>query len=365
MPNAIQIIFFAFMSSMLITFFAIPTLINIAEKKNLFDEPDERKKHKKKIPTLGGMAIFAGLIFSITFWTKFSIEPKIQYIITAITIMALIGMKDDIVGLSPFKKLMGQIFTAFVLVIWGDIRISSFFGIFGIYELPYIVSVLFTVFTMLVIINAFNLIDGIDGLSGSIALVTSLVFSTWFCMYNENSQMAVVGFAFAGSLIAFLRFNISPAKIFMGDTGSLLIGTILAVFAVEFIEINNTYRGDFFVNSAPVVAIGILILPLFDLLRVFSIRIYHKHSPLYPDRNHLHHLLVDMGMSHTPAMFILVILNIVIITISFVLQNIGIYLLGTIILLIMLIFTAILVNLKKKYDKKQIEYETNVFPNNN
>jgi len=341
------------MSAMLITFFSIPSLINIAEKKNLFDEPDERKKHKKKIPTLGGMGIFAGLIFAVTFWTRFNIDPKIQYLITAITIMALMGMKDDIIGLSPFKKLMGQIFTAFVLVIWGDIRISSFFGIFNLYDLPYIVSVLFTVFTMLVIINAFNLIDGIDGLSGTIAFVTALVFSTWFYMNDANSQLAVAGFAFTGALVGFLRFNISPAKIFMGDTGSLLIGTLLAVMAVEFIEINsNTPMGEYHINSAPVVAIGILIIPLFDLLRVFTIRILHEHSPLYPDRNHLHHLLVDMGLPHTGAMAILVSLNIFIITIAFVMQNAGIYLLGFTILTIMLVFAGILSYLKKQYNKQ-------------
>ncbi len=353
MSESIQYIFFSFMSSMLITFFSIPTLINIANKKNLFDVPDDdRKKHKKSIPTLGGIGIFAGVIFSITFWTNFAISPKVQYIITAITIMSFMGIKDDIIGLSPFKKLMGQIFTAFVLVIWGDIRISSFFGIFGINELPYIISVMFTIFTMLVIINSFNLIDGINGLSGSIGVVTTLVFSVWFYMYSENSQLAIIGFALVGSLISFLRYNISDAKIFMGDTGSLLLGTMLAVFAVEFIETNYHYTGIYHVDSAPVVAMGILIIPLYDLLRVFIIRAKNGHSPLYPDRNHMHHLLVDMGLSHTISTLILVSLNIFIIVFSFCFSFLGNYVLGAIILLLLIIFSTTLSKLKAKYNLK-------------
>ncbi len=330
----IEQIFYSFITSFSITFLAMPSIITVAKLKNLYDEPGGRKIHKTRIPNLGGIGILAGLIFSISFWVNFSLDAKIQYLITAITIMAFLGIKDDIVGLSPFKKFMGQIFTAFILVIWGDYRISSLYGIFNIGELPYIVSVLFTVLTIIIIINSCNLIYGINGLSGTIALLTSLIFGTWFYMVNPNSQLAIVAFALTGSLIAFLRFNVTPAKIFMGDTGSLILGVMLAVFAIEFIEINKTYRGVYYINSSPIVAIGILIIPLFDLLRSFSIRIYHKRSPFSADRNHLHHILVDLGLSHSFAVVVLLLFNIVIITFVFVFRNYGNYILGTAILLI-------------------------------
>jgi len=348
MPSTIEHIFFSFITAFGITFLSIPSLISVAKIKNLYDEPGERKVHTVSVPTLGGIGIFAGLIFTITFWTNFSLYPKIQYIITAITIMAFLGIKDDIVGLSPFKKLMGQVFTAFILVIWGDFRINSLYGIFNIGELPYIVSIFFTVFTILVIINSFNLIDGINGLSGSIGLLTSLIFGIWFYMVDPNSQLALVAFALAGALIAFLRFNVTPAKIFMGDTGSLLLGTVLAVFAIEFIDINNTYKGEFHIKSSPMVAIGILIIPLFDLLRSFSIRIFHKKSPFTADRNHMHHMLVDLGFSHTLSTVVLLGFNIAIITYAFVLQDIGSYLLGSSILLLAIIFSTILYKTSQK-----------------
>ena len=348
MPTSIEHIFFSFLTAFGITFLSIPSLINVAKIKNLYDEPGTRKVHIINIPTLGGIGIFAGLIFTITFWTNFSLYPKIQYIITAITIMAFLGIKDDIVGLSPFKKLMGQIFTAFILVIWGDFRINSLYGIFNIQELPYIISVLFTVFTILVIINSFNLIDGIDGLSGSIGLLTTLIFGIWFYMVDPNSQLAIVAFALAGSLIAFLRFNVMPAKIFMGDTGSLLLGTMLAVFAIEFIDINNTYTGAYHIKSSPIVAIGILIIPLFDLLRSFSIRIFHKKSPFTADRNHMHHILVDLGFNHTVSTLLLLLFNILIIIYVFSCQNLGSYLLGSSTLLMAIIFSIIIYKRSQK-----------------
>ncbi len=350
MTETIQSLILSFTTALAITFAVIPPLIRFAKNKNLYDEPDcDRKSHTIRTPTLGGIAIFAGVIFSISFWTKFIGFPEIQYIITATTIMAFIGIIDDIVGLSPFKKLMGQLFASFVIVIWGDIRISSLFGIFGIGELPYIVSIIFTIFTLLVIINSFNLIDGINGLSGSIGVLSSFVFGVWFYLYDDNSQYTIIAFALLGALIGFLRYNITPAKIFMGDTGSLLLGLFLGIFAIQFIEINSNYTGSFNVAPAtPIVAISIIIIPLFDLLRSFSIRLVHGRSPFKPDRNHMHHMLVDLGLSHTFSTGILMLYNIVIITIAFSFKNIGIYPLGFMILIISILFSGGLYYLVKR-----------------
>ena len=355
MTEPIQNLILSFISSLAITFFAIPPLISLAKSKNLYDVPDsDRKSHTINTPTLGGIAIFAGLIFSMTFWTNFAIFPEIQYIITALTIIAFIGIIDDLVGLSPFKKLMGQVFASFIIVIWGDMRIESLFNIFGVGELPYIISIFFTVFVLLIIINSFNLIDGINGLSASIGVVSTLVFGTWFYLVDDSSQLAIVAFGLLGALIAFLRYNITPAKIFMGDTGSLLLGLILGIFAIKFINVNLHYNGTYSVNSIPIVTMSILIIPLFDLLRSFSIRLANKRSPFRPDRNHMHHMLVDLGFSHIFATGILIIFNIAIIVIAFTLQDIGIYPLGFLILAISIIFSGTLYYLVKKKTKSSI-----------
>ena len=358
MTEPIQNLILSFVSALAITFFAIPPLISLAKAKNLYDVPDsDRVSHSVNTPTLGGIAIFAGLIFSMTFWTKFALFPDIQYIITAITIIAFIGIIDDLVGLSAFKKLMGQIFASFIIVIWGDIRIESLFGIFGIGEMPYIISILFTVFVLLIIINSFNLIDGINGLSASIGVISTFVFGVWFFLIDENSQLAIVAFGLIGALIGFLRYNVTPAKIFMGDTGSLLLGLILGIFAIKFIDLNlnynDSYDSSYRVNSIPIIAISILIIPLFDLLRSFSIRLIHKKSPFSPDRNHMHHMLIDLGFSHVFATGILILFNISIIIIAFTLQDIGIYALGFLILTISIIFSGILHYLSKKKEKNQ------------
>jgi len=351
--GTIDSLIFSFISSFAITYLAVPSIILVAKAKNLYDEPSERTSHYFKKPTLGGMAIFAGLIFSITFWTDFSQCWRLQYLLAAITIISFIGLYDDIIGLPPFKKAMGQLIASFILVVWGNIRITYFFGIFGLYELPYIVSILFSAFTIFIIINAFNFIDGIDGLASTLGIIVSLTFGIYFFMLKDFNQEAIVSFSLVGSLIAFLIYNMSPAKIFMGDTGSLMIGLIIAVLTIEFIEINKFPAYPYYVHSAPVVAIGILLIPLFDLLRVFTIRIYKRKSPFSPDKNHIHHLLLKIGYSHNFATFLMSVFSLFIIFLVFLLQGIGNYRLGFLVLGLVVIVTALIYYISKKKEKKQ------------
>ena len=342
----------SFITTISLTFAIIPSLIKIAKEKNLYDNPNERTSHKGLVPRLGGVAFYVALVFSIVFWFDFSNYPKMQYIIAAMTVTTFVGLKDDLIGLSAFHKLMGQLFAAMVIVIWGGIRITSLYGIFGVNELPEIISVVFTIFTVLVIVNAFNLIDGINGLSGSIALIASLIFGIWFYLLDPNAPMAFLAFSLAGVLTAFLRFNLSPAQIFMGDTGSLLLGIIISVLAIQFIELNGNTNMQYTLSSGPAIAMGILVYPLFDLLRSFSIRIAKGHSPLKADRNHIHHLLLDNGLSHDASTSIIVFFNLLIITIVFLLNNLGIYILGVIIITLSLLFVFLLKFFIKKRKKK-------------
>lgn len=350
--DIIQILVYSFLTAFGITFLSIPTIIKVAEVKNLFDEPSIRKSHSKRIPTLGGIGIFGGVIFAITFWTNFTQCPHLQYIIAAMTVISFVGVKDDITGLSAFKKLIGQIVAATILVVWGDIRITYMFGIFGVGEIPLFVSIIFSILVILVIINSFNMIDGINGLSASFGIISSATFATWFVL-AEDYQHAIIAVALIGSLIAFLRFNITPARIFMGDTGSMLLGLILSVFAIEFITKNGHFVNPYAIKSAPVIAIATLFIPLFDLFRVFLIRIIRRRSPFRPDKNHLHHILLNIGFSHNYATFILSLLAIFIIAVAFFLQNIGTYYLGFLLLVLMIIFAVAISLIVRKKNKKE------------
>ncbi|MBP8725295.1 MAG: undecaprenyl/decaprenyl-phosphate alpha-N-acetylglucosaminyl 1-phosphate transferase [Saprospiraceae bacterium] len=308
----------SFLTAFIATYLIIPSIISIAKIKRLTDEPDERRAHKRSIPTLGGIGIFAGVLFSIVLWTPFELFGNLQYILCAFIVIFLIGAKDDIIPLTPYKKMIGLILAALILVFQANIRITSFYGIFSIEELPFAWSVAVSLFTILVIVNAFNLIDGINALSGSMGILIASAYGAWFYLADQV-VLSIISFALVGSLIAFLKFNLTPAKIFMGDTGSLLIGMICSILTIRFIEhASSSANPAVHAQAAPAVAIGILFLPLFDMLRVFVVRLLSGHSPFSPDRRHIHHLLVDSGLNHLQSTILLVGVNSLVIL--FVLQ---------------------------------------------
>lgn len=285
---------------------SIPVIINISRLKNLMDEPGERSSHTNKTPTLGGVAIFASTLIGYFLWENPDGGILLHLSMAALVILFFLGVKDDILVLSPTKKMAIQIATSALVIIGADLRLDNFFGILGIYEIPYILSFLLTVFVFIALINAMNLIDGIDGLAGGIGMLASGIFGVWFFL-NKQYALACLAASMSGGLLGFLRFNFSrTSKIFMGDTGSLLVGYLLTLFAVKFIHLNVAARFDpnsYF--SAPILAIVILIVPIFDTLRVFIIRIMSGKSPFLGDRNHLHHILIDNGLSHFQATFLL------------------------------------------------------------
>ncbi|MBL7914335.1 MAG: putative undecaprenyl-phosphate N-acetylglucosaminyl 1-phosphate transferase [Bacteroidetes bacterium ADurb.Bin397] len=327
---------FGCITAFIITFLAIPSIIKVAIIKNLFDEPGERKAHKSSIPTLGGLAIFAGVVFSYTFWSAGFDTLSTQYIIAAIVVMFFIGIKDDIVELTAKKKLYGQLVSAVIIVMFANIRVTSLYGVFGIYEIPYWFSVIFSIFTILTIINAFNLIDGIDGLAAGIGAIAAFTFGLWFYNYNQIS-LCILSFTLFSSLLAFLVYNFSPANIFMGDTGSLIIGLILAILAINFIELSFASPPFAFpFRSSPAMAIAILIIPLFDTLRIFIVRVLQKKSPFKADRNHMHHVLLDLGLSHRGVSLTLYGVNILFIMVALLLRDIS-----SLVLLAVLSFMAI------------------------
>lgn len=282
----------------LITLLVIPVIIVVAKVKKLYDEPDDNRKiHKRPIPSLGGLAMFAGFMLSLLLTVSFSKDaPEFQFYIAAFFLIFLIGIKDDIMVLSPQKKFIGQVLAAIILVFKANLVLTNMDGLLGFHEMNTVCSYLLTVFAIVVIINAFNLIDGVDGLAGGLGLVSSLVFGIFF-LINRNIPYAVLAFSFAGSITAFLLYNFYPAKIFMGDTGSLMVGLVNSILVIKFIETGSSYSY-FPVSSTPAIGFGILLLPLMDTLRVFAIRIAKKRSPFSPDRNHIHHILLNRGFTH-------------------------------------------------------------------
>jgi UDP-GlcNAc:undecaprenyl-phosphate/decaprenyl-phosphate GlcNAc-1-phosphate transferase len=308
--------------SFIITFLAIPIVIQVAQTKKLYDVPDSRKIHTGLVPSLGGIAIFGGFIFtSLLFISSFE-NPEFQYFFASAVIIFFLGLKDDLILLSATKKFIGQFVAASILIHLGGIKIDSMHGLFGMQEIPEAFSLAISYLTVIVVINSFNLIDGVDGLAGTLGLMTMMVFGIYF-FANDFLAYSLLAFCMAGSLVAFLIFNHHPAKIFMGDSGSLILGLVNSIMVLKFISVANTGNVDFRVDSAVAVGFSILMVPLFDTLRVFTIRIFNGRSPFSPDRNHVHHLLLDLGFSPSVVTILCVGINLMFIAMAFYGSYIG------------------------------------------
>ncbi len=317
----------ALLTSFVLTYMFIPSIIKVAMIKHLYDSPNERKSHQGVIPTLGGIGIFGGFMISLCLFAKFHPANGMRYILAAMCFIFMLGAKDDIVELVANKKFIGQIFAASIVVILGDIRLTSLYGLFGISYISDPVSMAFSIVTIIFIINAFNIIDGINLLAGSISILMAFAFGAWFFYYGFFDY-AILAAAMSGAVMAFLKYNYTPAKIFMGDSGSLCVGLLAAVLAIQFIEQNEIVlrsgnAEDIQIIAAPSMAIAVLIIPIFDTLRVFTLRILNKKSPFVADRNHIHHRLIDLGLSHVKATLILITVNVLFIVLTYFIQGWG------------------------------------------
>lgn len=330
-----------FVLSFLITFLSIPAISKISLRKNLMDEPGARSSHLRKIPNLGGIAIFYSLSVCASIFA-FELFELYKFLFASLVILLYVGVMDDIVVMRAYKKLIAQILVTALMVVGSDVRIRSFFGVFGIYELSYAASVLFSIFTFIVLINAFNLIDGIDGLSGGYSILCSAFFGiSYFRLGEYNYPLVVLSAVIIGSIIGFLYYNLSnyrKNKIFMGDTGSMILGFLLAFTAICFIdifidkELPNVPR--YYLQAAPAVTVAILILPIVDTLNVVLIRLANKKPIFGADKNHLHHRLLELGLTHRRSTVYILTCYLAIVAVAYFLRHINVNILLLIVIVL-------------------------------
>jgi UDP-N-acetylmuramyl pentapeptide phosphotransferase/UDP-N-acetylglucosamine-1-phosphate transferase len=345
-------------TAFLITVIAIPPIVRFARRKGIYGKRSGRDTHTINIPTLGGVAIFAGFIIAFITFSRIvspgALMPDgIHIIITGTMVILITGMIDDIRNVKPVWKLIGEIIAVSILIFWADIRITSFYGLFGINEIGYLPGILFTLLIFLVIVNSFNLIDGIDGLATGIGIIASISFGLIF-YFEKQYLFVLLAAGLIGSLTAFFYFNVfsKTHKILMGDTGSLIIGLMQAVMAVHVMEFESSPAPAFHSSTNPAIVFAILIIPVFDIIRVAFLRIIHGRSPLRADRRHIHYRLLELGLTHIQTSGILIFINILFILLVSIAGKWEINkLTGLIFVIALLIFTMPFCLLRKTKDK--------------
>jgi UDP-GlcNAc:undecaprenyl-phosphate/decaprenyl-phosphate GlcNAc-1-phosphate transferase len=314
----------AAITAFVISFLIVPVIIKYSLRKNLVDIPGRRKIHKKVTPSMGGIAIFGGFFISSLIWIDFSYWGEIKFILVALFVIFFIGVRDDLVPLRALVKLMGQLMAVFLLIALFDLRLKSLYGLFGVHELPLVVSYALTVFTIIAITNSFNLIDGLDGLAGTIASIALLAFGTWFFLVGDHI-FAIFAFTMLGAIFAFLIFNWEPSEVFMGDTGALVIGMMLAILAIHFIDTNyNLPATESYKFTASIgTAACFIMIPLVDTSRIIILRLWKGQSPFTPDKSHIHHAIMRLGKSHSQATTILGITQLIFVVLGVSLMGFG------------------------------------------
>lgn len=334
----------------------IPNIMKIAFKRNLFDDVNERKIHKGVVPRLGGISFLPAFIISLCIVVGCNIRlatpglhdilnPSLVplfFLICALMLMYLVGIADDLVGVRYRAKFLFQIIAGGLILVAGC-WIKNFYGFLGIYEIPTIIGWVVSVFLVVYVVNAINLIDGIDGLASGLSAI-ALAFYSYLFFEAGQYVYALLSGSTLGTLIPFFYFNVfgSPerhTKIFMGDTGSLTIGTMLAFLTIEIFNVPIDafpYKENLFV-----VAIAPIIVPCFDVARVFTHRLRNRHNPFLPDKCHIHHKLLALGMHQWQALICILLCDALLILFNLILST---YLNPTLII-ILDIFVLIVFNI--------------------
>ena len=302
-----------FLATFVLTYYMIPKIINVVNHKKLMDFPNQRSSHIHLTPTFGGVSFFITLVLTLLLIQELDNNNLSLNFIAGLTILLFTGLKDDLVVISPQSKLLGQLLAISVFLFNSEMYKINLYGLFGVYETGMILGILITVFIMIAIINAFNLIDGIDGLAAAIGITSLSIFTVIF-YFLQDYYLSLICISLIGSLMAFLRYNLSSKKkIFMGDTGSLIIGFVISAMTLKFLTLDikslNTLL--FIPQNSIFIVSSILIFPLFDTIRVLIVRFIKKKNLFLSDKNHTHHALLNLGNSHIKSSFLISIVSLI------------------------------------------------------
>jgi len=350
-PYFFAIVSFAF------GFVCMPAVVEIAKKRDFVVKPNKRTSHEGAIPNVGGINIFISFFLTVIIFS-FQVISQWQFLFVGVFFILIVGFVDDLIDIRAFWKLVGQLLGGFFLIVVSDIRLSGFHGFLGIYELPLWFSYLVSFFVYIVVVNALNLIDGVDGLASGLGILYCLFFGFYFTL-TGNPNLAVCAFTLVGGLAVFFIYNVfgKRNKIFMGDCGSLFLGYMINLFVFQFCELNAQHNvpEELHMPAAPAVAICVLLIPLFDTMRVMLTRIKRGYSPFSPDRNHIHHLLLKIGLKHRQVTFVLLVESLFFIILGLLGRNGSIGLLTAIVAILMTLTTYVIWRLVDKKETEKIE----------
>ena len=315
--------------SLALGWLGMPMVIRIAKVKGFVVRPNKRMSHEGEVPNIGGLNIYFSFMLSYLLFEFDQMNQNQFFLIGVFAIMA-VGFIDDVLVLTPTAKLFGETLAGIAMIGFADLRITHLHGIFGINEIGIIPSYLVSLFVLIAIINAINLIDGIDGLASGLGILYCLFFAIYFYLGGEQSW-SILAICMIGSLAVFFIYNVfgHREKIFMGDSGSLLLGYLITAFVFRFCELNayHLVGESLQMKAAPVVAICVLTVPIFDTIRVSLTRIKQHRSPFQPDKNHIHHLLLKTGLNHIQTTCVLLSVSMLFIGLAILGRNWNIWLL--------------------------------------
>lgn len=306
-----------FFASLAFTYYVIPKIIWVVKSKRLTKEVNSRSAHSGNIASFGGVAFFATFLLSMACLQAVDVRAVSAQLIAAATLMFMVGLKDDLVVSTAKVKFIGQLAATAFIIFSPELQIDNLYGFLGIHEIPQILGYAFAAFLVLALINSYNLIDGINGLAGIIGLIVSLVYAYVFYV-NHEYLFVPICLTLAGSLIAFLRFNLArpTRRIFMGDSGSLIVGLILGFLTLRILALPEDsiwLQGQALLDNRVLWITAILFIPMFDTTRVMIYRKLKGKGMFSPDKNHCHHILLKRNLTHTQASLTLGGINIIVI----------------------------------------------------
>ena len=306
-----SLLVFFFVSSFMVMYFVTPVIIQVVKLKRLYEKMSDRSSHSQHVPSFGGVTFFIILVISLSISEQFFVTSRAMFLIPSCLVIFFTGLKDDMTGISPWNKIMMQVIATTMLFLSPDFQITNLHGFLGIHEIPHWICIPLAFVVVVFYINAYNLIDGIDGLASALGALFFTFFAITYYSLEDYMMMSVC-LSMVGSFIAFLRYNVSSDKrIFLGDTGSLFIGFLIAAIVINILS--KDYHEDIsmrYISNLPLLMISALFIPIFDSIRVFTIRIQNGRNPFRPDRTHVHHVILDyFKLSHRRTSFYIVSTN--------------------------------------------------------